>query len=293
METEANPKRKKMALGRGLDSLIPDFGINENEVKTFMDCDINIIKPNRYQPRRQFSDAELEELSISIKEKGILQPLLVRRNEDGTFELIAGERRLRAAKNIDLISVPVIIKDISDKEMLEISLIENVQRQDLNPIEEADAYHLLMTEFNLTQEDVSGRVGKSRSAIANFLRLRNLSNAAKNSIKEGKISMGHAKALLSLEEEEKQNLILDIIISKDLSVRETELIISRFKSEQKDEKKKEQSDIEIYFSNIADDLSKHIGTKVNIKRYGKKGKLEIEYYNDEDLDRLINRLKQV
>ncbi|MBF0120023.1 MAG: ParB/RepB/Spo0J family partition protein [Desulfobacterales bacterium] len=282
-----------MALGRGLDSLIPDFGINENEVKTFMDCDINIIKPNRYQPRRQFSDAELEELSISIKEKGILQPLLVRRNEDGTFELIAGERRLRAAKNIDLISVPVIIKDISDKEMLEISLIENVQRQDLNPIEEADAYHLLMTEFNLTQEDVSGRVGKSRSAIANFLRLRNLSNAAKNSIKEGKISMGHAKALLSLEEEEKQNLILDIIISKDLSVRETELIISRFKSEQKDEKKKEQSDIEIYFSNIADDLSKHIGTKVNIKRYGKKGKLEIEYYNDEDLDRLINRLKQV
>ena len=197
-DTGGQAKRKKRALGRGLGALIPEIEKSQERSKDFFYCEIEMIRPNRYQPRMQFSEDELEELCQSIKEQGILQPLLVREENDG-FELIAGERRLRAAKKAGLTQVPVVTKRIGDSKLLELSIVENIQRANFNPIEESEAYHRLMTEFSLTQDKVAIRVGKSRSAVANFLRLRQLPDPIKDSIQEGRLSMGHARALLGIE----------------------------------------------------------------------------------------------
>ena len=197
--------KKKIALGKGLGALIPGIDSGGKEPEKNTSCDIELIKPNRYQPRVHFSGTELEELALSIKEKGILQPLLVRKDAGG-FELIAGERRLRAAKMAGLKRVPVIIREVADAaEMLEMSIIENIQRENLNPVEEAEAYHRLMTEFKLTQEEAAKRVGKSRPAVANLLRLRQLPSQIKESISDGTVSMGHARALLGAETAAQQN----------------------------------------------------------------------------------------
>ncbi|MEJ2168198.1 MAG: ParB/RepB/Spo0J family partition protein, partial [Desulfobacterales bacterium] len=197
-------KRKKMALGKGLGALIP--GIEEAEAEKKQDyfyCDIELIRPNRFQPRAAFSENDLQELAESIKNQGVLQPLLVRRDEAG-YELIAGERRLRAAKRAGLTQVPVVIKRVDDGKLLEISLVENIQRENLNPVEEAEAYHRLITQLNLTQDQAAARVGKSRSAVANFLRLRQLPQQIKASIIDGTLSMGHARALLGTESSAQQ-----------------------------------------------------------------------------------------
>jgi ParB family chromosome partitioning protein len=191
-------KRKKMALGKGLGALIPDIEKAEHEQPDYFYCDIDLIRPNRFQPRTTFSEEDLKELADSIKIQGVLQPLLVR-NTDAGYELIAGERRLRAAKRAGLTQVPVVIKRVTDDKLLEMSLVENIQRQNLNPIEEAEAYHRLITQLNLTQDQASSRVGKSRSAVANFLRLRQLPDQIKASITDGMLSMGHARALLGAE----------------------------------------------------------------------------------------------
>ncbi|MCJ7830819.1 MAG: ParB/RepB/Spo0J family partition protein, partial [Desulfobacterales bacterium] len=177
-------KRKKLALGRGLDALLPSSSTPESPSKEFFRCETDLIRPNRYQPRRKFSEAELAELAQSIKAQGILQPLLVRRDEIG-FEIVAGERRLRAAKLAGLKQVPVLVRDVSDSGMLELSIIENIQRENLNPLEESEAYHRLMVEFNYTQDQAAERVGKSRSAVANILRLRQLPEPIKAGIMEG------------------------------------------------------------------------------------------------------------
>jgi ParB family chromosome partitioning protein len=283
--------KKKIALGKGLGALIPgiDTGVKEPDKNT--SCDIDLISPNQYQPRVHFSGTELEELSLSIREKGILQPLLVRRNAAG-FELIAGERRLRAAKMAGLKKVPVIIREVSDAEMLEISIIENIQRENLNPIEEAEAYHRLMTEFKLTQDEASKRVGKSRPAVANLLRLRQLPNQIKESISDGTVSMGHARALLGAETAAQQNAAWRAIISKGLSVREAENLVKRLKTEKNKSAKRKETTEGIHFSSLAEDLSRNFGTKVEIIRQGKKGKIAIEFYSDEDLENLIGRLKR-
>jgi ParB family chromosome partitioning protein len=284
-------KQRKIVLGKGLDALIPDIGAIESKPEDYFQCDISLIHPNRYQPRRRFSEDEMMELSRSIKEQGIIQPLLLRKDDSG-YELIAGERRLRAAKLAGLSQVPVIIKDISDVKIIEMSIVENIQRENLNPMEEAVAYQRLISEFDFTQEQIAERVGKSRPAVANFLRLSQLPEHIKAGIMDGTLSMGHAKALLGTAKSALQNEAWRAIVSKGLSVRETEALIKRLKEGKKKPKKPEPGSDEIYLSDLADELSRQLGTKVKIKRHGKKGKVEIEFYNNDDLDRLIEILKQ-
>jgi len=281
-----------LALGRGLDALLPDIESMENISKEYFTCDIGLIQPNRYQPRLRFSDNELEDMVRSIRQQGIIQPLLVRKDNNG-YELIAGERRLRAAKKAGLKQVPVIVKTITDTDMLEMSIIENVQRSDLNPLEEAEAYYRLITEFGLTQDQAADRVGKSRSAVANFLRLRQLPELIKGSIMDGDLSMGHARALLGTATSAQQNSVFRAIIAKGLSVRETERLIKRLKVEKEKPKKPISSSEQRYLSDVADDLSGRFGTKVQINRRGQKGRVEIEFYSNDDLDRLLSLLKQI
>lgn len=284
-------KRKKIALGRGLDALIPGIKSVENRSEEYFQCDIELIHPNRYQSRLQFSEDEMEELCLSIKEHGIIQPLLVRKADNG-YELVAGERRLRAARMIELDQVPVVIKDVTDADLLEISIVENVQREDLNPVEEAEAYHLLITEFNLTQDQTAKRVGKSRSTVANFLRLRQLPEQIKASIVDSTLSMGHARALLGAEASAQQIAAWRAVVSKGLSVRETEALIKRLKREKEMSEKPATDSEDIYLSSLADDLSRHLGTMVQIKRRGQKGTVQIKFYSNDDLDRLLSLLKK-
>jgi ParB family transcriptional regulator, chromosome partitioning protein len=284
-------KRKKLALGRGFDAFLPEIETETDDRQPHDLADIRLIQPNRYQPRRRFAPEELKELSASIKSHGILQPLLVRRDDAG-FELVAGERRLRAAKMAGLTEVPVLVKNISDTEMLEISIIENIQREDLNPMEEADAYHRLMKEFELTQEQVADRVGKSRPAVANFLRLRQLPAEIKKEIINGSLSMGHARALLGAENRNQQLAAWRTVAAKGLSVRETEALIKRLKNPPEKPDPAPPSSDEIYMRDLADNLSRDFGTRVSINRRGKKGRLEIEFYSDADLDRILVLLRR-
>jgi len=283
-------KRKKVALGKGLGALIPDLDTNEDKPSDYFYCDIELIRPNRFQPRMRFEADELEELSNSIREQGILQPLLVRKQTDG-YELIAGERRLRAAKMAGLTQVPVVIKRISDSKLLEMSIVENIQRKNFNPIEEAEAYHRLITEFDLTQDQAAIRVGKSRSAVANFLRLRQLPEPIKETIIDGTLSMGHARALLGVEASAQQSAAWRAVVSKGLSVRQTENLIRRLKSEKKRPQATKKSPEDRYLSDLAEQLSRFFGTKVVIRKFGQRGKLEIEFYSNDDLERLIEILR--
>lgn len=278
-----------MALGKGLGALIPDLDDIDQMSNEYFQCDIDLIQPNRYQPRKHFSEDELEGLSRSIREQGVIQPLLLRKTDDG-YELVAGERRLRAARMAGLTEVPCVVKSVSDSQTLEISIIENIQRENLNPVEEADAYHRLMTEFGLTQDEAAVRVGKSRSAVANFLRIRTLSAAIKQSLIDGEMSMGHARALLGAPNKTHQQAVWKLVKAKGLSVRETEALVKKLKSGKKTPKKKASSSTNIHLSRIAEELSRQYGTKVEIKRQGRKGKVEIEFYSDDDLDRLIGLL---
>lgn len=285
-------KTKKNVLGKGLNALLPDIEYVESISKEYFSCDIELIHPNRYQPRLQFSEDQLEGMARSIKEHGIIQPLLVREDGNG-YELVTGERRLRAAKKAGLDQVPVIVKNITDTDLLEMSIVENIQREDLNPMEEAEAYHQLITKFDLTQNQAATRVGKSRSAVANFLRLRQLPEQIKASIIDGILSMGHARALLGASNSAQQNVAWRTVVSKGISVRETESLINRLKAEKKKPKKPSTSSEQRYILSLADDLSRRFGTKVQIKRSGQKGKVEIAFYNNDDLERLLNLLKQI
>ncbi len=280
---------KKLALGRGLEALLPGIEALDNSPSEYFMCDLELIRPNRFQPRVKFSEKELEALTESVKEKGIIQPLLVRKDEHG-YELIAGERRLRAAKRAGLAQVPAIVKEISDSQLLELSIVENIQREDLNPMEEAEAYLRLTEEFGLTQEQVASRVGKSRSTVANFMRLINLPDEIKDSIMDCAISMGHARAILGAEKTAQQRAVWRQVVSKCLSVRQTEAIVKSLQEEKEERAPKEPTSEEIYFSGVAEDLSRRYGTRVRIERKGKKGKLEIEFYGNDDLDRLLRIL---
>ena len=284
-------KGKKLALGRGLDALIPGFEAKKPAAGEFFQCDIDLIRRNRHQPRRSFTEKDMQELSDSIRTQGIIQPLVVRKRDDG-YELVAGERRLRAARTAGLTQVPVIVRSVDDTEMLEMSLVENIQRENLNPMEEADAYYRLITEFNLTQDQAASRVGKSRSAVANFLRLRNLPEQIKESITGGSLTMGHARALLSIDDTDAQLKLWSAVIRRGLSVRETEQLAKQTKPPAPRKKTPPPSSEQLYFTDIASDLSRYYGTKVQIKRRGSVGKVEIEFYGDQDLDRLLGMLKK-
>jgi ParB family chromosome partitioning protein len=291
-ERRAKPQSKKrQVLGKGLDALIPAETFEETAPSGYLECDIDLIHPNRYQPRSRFNEDDMRDLADSIRAQGIIQPLLVTRSEDG-YELVAGERRLRAARMAGLKKVPTVVKEVADSDLLEMSLVENIQRDDLNAMEEADAYHRLTTEFGLTQEQAAQRVGKSRSTVANFLRLRQLPGEIKASIVEKKLSMGHARALLGLETTAQQQAAWRMVMAKKLSVRETERLVSRMqKQSAAPPARGPRAPLEKYLRDIADDLSHHFGTRVEIKRRGKKGKVQIEFYSDDDLNRLIELLR--
>jgi len=284
---------KRKALGRGLSALIPDADSTGGGRKgDFFLVNIQEIQPNRFQPRRDFDDAKIVELAASIKEKGIIQPLIVRELTDG-YELIAGERRLRAAIRAGLNAVPVIIKDVSDAESLEIALIENIQREDLNPIEEAMAYQRLISEFEITQEEMARKVGKDRSTVTNSLRLLSLPDSVKEDLAKGILSPGHARALLSLADDRLILTVREKIISKALSVRDTESFVKKIKE------KKEHPDlrgkqgvpeINIHVMELEDDLRRAMGTKVKILPSGTGGKIEITYFSHDDLDRIIEKI---
>jgi ParB family chromosome partitioning protein len=275
-------------LGKGLGALIPERGAPEGEARRPpQTCGIDEVQPNPFQPRKIFSEEQLQELIDSIREKGILQPLIVRRRERG-FELIAGERRWRAAQKAGMKEVPILIKDVTDSEMLEISLIENIQREDLNPIEEAEAYKRLMEQFNLTQEEISKKVGKDRTTITNTVRLLKLPPEIKQSLADGKISMGHARAFLSLEGIDKQRLLLKRLLAGGLSVRQTESLVKRFRTRPFPVSRKANPE----WSGLAEELQRILGTKVRIVGKRKRGRVEIEFYSPEELDRILDILRR-
>jgi ParB family chromosome partitioning protein len=286
-------KQKKTGLGRGVASLIPDIGeTGDYSTDSHFQCPIDDIKPNRYQPRINFSDEELIKLKDSILEQGVIQPLLVR-NLDDSYELIAGERRLRAAKQANLTHVPVFVKNLTDEQALEVAIIENVQREDLNPLEEADAYHRLVTEFDYTQEMVAKKIGKNRSTIANLLRLRGLPEQIKESLTSKTISMGHARSILGAGSEEDQLEVWRLVVAKHLSVRETERFINSIKRQLSEIKIKKTSPEKIFLREISEKLSQKIKTKIRIMKQGEKGKVEINFKNQKEFDYIVELLNKV
>jgi ParB family chromosome partitioning protein len=280
---------KKMGLGKGLGALIPE--LEPEGPKSLLYCGIEEIHPNRSQPRKHFDESRLQELADSIKEKGILEPLIVRRAADG-YEIVIGERRWRAAQKAGLKEIPVLLKELDDREVLELSLIENLQRDDLNPIEEAEAYKRLTEEFGLNQEELGTRLGKDRSTVANTLRLLKLPYEVREQLLRNHITPGHARAILSLESRETQKELCTLIIQKGLSVREAESLAKRWskKSRKISASDKKGGDLESQLIALGDSLRRHLGTKVQISPKGKRGKIEIEYYSFEDLERIIETI---
>jgi len=277
----------KPALGKGLGALIPK-GAGMDAAGGVLEVELSRITPNAYQPRKDFKDEALKELADSIKSKGVIQPVLLRKKPDGGYEIIAGERRYRAARLAGLKKVPALVKDATPGEVLELALIENIQREDLNPVETAEAYGRLIKEFGLSQEQMAERVGKERSTVANYLRLLALPGDIKRDIAEGALSMGHAKAILSLDSPQKQMALRREIIARGLSVREAESTARRMKAPGRIIKKKPASP---QVAMLEDELKRRFGTKVHIKQKGKGGRIEIEYYSGDELERLLDALR--
>ena len=290
---------KKFGLGKGLNALIPEDTIlstldtklektddDRDKDKGSISIDINLIKSNEEQPRRSFDDEKILELAESIKSNGIIQPLVLKK-VNNEYIIVAGERRWRAAKLIGLKEVPAIIMNLTEKQILEISLIENIQREDLNSIEEALAYKRLINDFNLTQEELSKRIGKSRVTITNTLRLLNLSEDVQQYIIEGVISEGHGRALLGITDSKVQCELAQSVIDDKLSVRELEVLIRKLKTSPTRSKSKSSNEINPYYKDVTYKLENYFGTKVNITNKNNKGKIEIEYYSEEDLQRIL------
>lgn len=297
---------KRNGLGKGLDSLIPNK--TEKNVKTEKKTEqkneesqnssgeilvkINQVEPNREQPRKEFDEDSLMELADSIKQFGILQPLLVQKRKD-YYEIIAGERRWRAAKMAGIKEVPIIIREYTDQEIVEISLIENIQRENLNPIEEAMAYKRLLEEFHLKQDEVAERVSKSRTAVTNSMRLLKLSPRVQQMIVDDMISTGHARALLAIDDEEQQYQLANRIFDEKLSVRETEKLVKALKNPKK-EIKKQKTEHTFVYDNIEEQMKNIIGTKVSVNpKANGKGKIEIEYYSEEELERIYDLIMTI
>ena len=297
---------KKSGLGKGLDSLIPnkknDISDSKVEKKQEKENDspksgeimvrINEVEPNRDQPRKDFDEDALMELADSIRQFGILRPLLVQKKKN-YYEIIAGERRWRAAKLAGIKEVPIIVKDYTDQEIVEISLIENIQRENLNPIEEAMAFKRLLQEFQLKQDEVAERVSKSRTAVTNSMRLLKLSPRVQQMIIDDMISTGHARALLAIDDEEQQFILANKIFDEKLSVRETEKLVKALKNPKK-EVKKEKSEHTFIYENIEEQIKNIMGTKVSVNQKANgKGKIEIEYYSEEELERIYDLLMTI
>lgn len=294
----------KRGLGKGLDSLIPTNVMMESEVKhatvstasspeeekdgTLM-VKLSKVEPNREQPRKNFDEDSLQELAESLKQFGMLQPILVQ-NRGDYYEIIAGERRWRAAKIAGLKEVPVIVRELTDQEIVEISLIENIQREDLNPIEEAQAYKRLLTEFHLKQDEVAEQVSKSRTAVTNSMRLLKLCDEVQKMVVDDMISTGHARALISIEDPEEQYLIAQKIFDEKLSVREVEKLVKDLYKPPKPPKE-ENKTLQAIYQEISERLKQSLSTKVSVSaKQNGAGKIEIEFYNHEDLERLLERI---
>lgn len=287
---------QKKALGKGLSALIPERAMEaaeegraEERGERVSYVNVRRIKPNPFQPRENFDKKRLDELVASVREKGVVQPVLVR-HKDGDYELIAGERRLRAAKEIGMEEVPVIVKDVSDVDVLELSLIENIQREELNPIEEAKAFQRLIDEFKFTQEEVAKAVGKERATISNTIRLLGLPKRAQEMVTGGELSMGHARALLGLSGEHTILKLANRIVRNGLSVREVEAIVARRRSAGIPVEVPKTRDHKIMF--FEEELQRSLGTKVKIQHGKKRGKIQIDYYTVEDLERIYNLIKR-
>ncbi len=287
---------KKSVLGRGVGALLPT-DLDETEDEKFFLCDIDKIKPNPNQPRSYFDEEKLNALAESIRERGVIQPLLVSRAKGNRYDLIAGERRLRAAKIAGVDEVPVVVMEPgSDNESLELALIENIQRQDLNPIEEATAYSRLIHEFNLTQEEVAAKVGRKRSTITNVLRLLKLPRPLQDDVVAGRISEGHARVLLRLKDDQDRMWeVRDRIVNEEISVREAERLCRKKKTGRpaaRERTRKSATDElpSSYCKALTNQMTNYLNTKVRIVQNGSRGKLEIEYYSSDDLDRLVGLL---
>ncbi len=276
----------KRGLGKGLEALIPKA--EHKEKGLVIEMDVESLIPNIFQPRKNFDKEKMEELKGSIKNHGIIQPIVVRKIANG-YEIVAGERRLKAAKEIGLRKIPAIIKSINNEKSLEIALVENIQREDLNPVEQANAFKRLIDEFKLTQQELAEATGKSRALVTNTIRLLKLNPEIQKNISEGKISFGHAKLLLSIEDEEVQKAVCDRIIANDLSVRDTERLIKNIEKVQKKQFKVKNITIE-RFPEVEGKLRDILGTKISILYDGKKGNISIEFYSKEDLRRIAGLL---
>jgi ParB family chromosome partitioning protein len=287
-------KKTAPALGKGLDALLPS---GDSDGREYFLCPIDFIEPNPDQPRKDINDTALAQLSASILEKGVLLPLVVcEHGGEGRYQIIAGERRWRAAKMAGLDEVPVLVKDVAPLDRLELALIENIQRQDLNPLEEAEAYLRLVKEFNLTQEEVARRVGKERSTVANALRINQLPDFAKEDLVRGTLSMGHARVLLSVGDEASMREVRDEIVEQGLTVRQAEALAQRQKKKMsgagsgaKRQPRKSANELpESYCKSLANGLVNYLDTKARIIQSGTRGKLEIEYYSHDDLERVLS-----
>ena len=286
----------KKGLGKGLDSMIPEkktkAELSEVADKSFLEIKISEIDPNMGQPRKRFDEDELLELSESIIIHGVIQPIILTKRGK-RYEIIAGERRWRASKLAGLTKIPAVIREYTDKEIMEVSLIENIQRQDLNPVEEAEAFKNLIDEYKMKQDDLAERVSKSRSAITNALRLLKLDDRVKSMLAEGFISPGHARALLAVEDKNKQHNLATRIFDEKLSVRETEKLVKHILENKEPEKEKETSE-RLAYKKLEDSLKSILGSKVSIKgRNNGKGKIEIDYYSVEELDRIAELLSTI
>ncbi len=300
MTEKEKKKPAKKAMGRGLNAFFDD--IQENIIPEEKEASsdgngakilkLRDIEPNPDQPRKYFEKEKLETLAESIREHGLIQPIVVKPRKDGMYTIIAGERRWRAAKLAGLSEVPCVEGDYTDRQIMELALVENLQREDLNPIEEAEGYRKLMDTFGLTQEVVADRVGRSRSAVANSLRLNGLSDKLKAMVICGDISQGHARALLSIEKEADRVALAEKIVADGLNVRQVEKLAADFGNEQKKNKPAVvDKNIEKYFSDLAREISGKLGSKVTIKNGKNKGKIEIEYFSNEELEGILQKIK--
>ena len=286
-------KKKTGGLGKGISALIPESSEKKVEIKpegAINTLKLTQIEPNPDQPRKVFDDEKLAALADSVKEHGILQPIVVKKNENGLYTIIAGERRWRAARMAKLKEVPVIIKDFDEKTVMEVSLIENLQREDLNPIEEALGYERLLKEFGLTQEEIAAKVGKSRPAVANTMRILALSEPVRRLVEQLELSAGHGRALLGIEDAKLQEETAYIIIERDWSVRQTENYVNQLAKEKKEKPEEKPGKINVAKAELEERLGNLLGTKVTIKQGKNKGRIEIEFYDKDSLEKIVNKL---
>jgi ParB family chromosome partitioning protein len=278
---------KRKALGKGLSALIPDADKPDDRDSPFFQCPVEVIEPNPHQPRQNFSPTELEEMVGSVRKNGIITPLLVNKTQSG-YQLIAGERRWRAAQKAGLRRVPVVVRQVTPSESLELALIENIHRQDLNPIEEAAAYEKLLEETGITQDALAKRLSKNRSSITNLLRLLKLPIKIQQDVIDSSLSMGHARLLAGLKTSEDQWTLRNTIIKRGLSVRQSEALAKRGTGSTN--KKVTESVKDHYLQSLEDNLKRSLGTKVEIRKRGKKGTVVLHFYSDDELDRLLELL---